>query len=128
MVAANWMPDLVEIAGGENGITVAGSHSGVVEWQAICDFDPEVLIVAPCGFNLERAASSITEISRLLEWDSIDAAKNDRVFACDGNALFNRSGPRLIDTTELISGLLHGDAGKNYRNRYKSFWNLAPNA
>jgi len=121
MAAANWMPEIVEAAGGINCITKPGSHSGVIEWEALRDADPNVILVAPCGFDLERAATTISDLSKHPGWSELTAVRKQQVFACDGNALFNRSGPRLIDTAELIAGLIHA-RHTELRDRYEAFW------
>ncbi len=121
MAAANWMPEIVEAAGGINCITKPGSHSGVIEWDVLREADPNVILVAPCGFDLERAATTISDLSKHPGWSELTAVRKQQVFACDGNALFNRSGPRLIDTAELIAGLIHS-RHTELRDRYEAFW------
>jgi len=124
MAAANWMPEIVAAAGGINLLTKPGSHSGVIEWDAVSGTDPDVILVAPCGFGLERAATSVSELSRRPDWAKLRAVQRQQVFACDGNALFNRSGPRLVDTAELIAGLIH-PRHQILRERYSAYWRVA---
>lgn len=106
MVAANWTPELVEHAGGEYGLAQSGVHTGYTNWQDVVDYRPEILIVAPCGFDLPRARRELPLLEALPGWRSLPAAQSRRVFVCDGNAYFNRSGPRLIDTLELLAYLI----------------------
>ena len=107
MAAGNWTPELIEIAGGQSGLAQPGQHSGYVELVDVLAFDPQVLILAPCGFDLER---TLVEAGPLLAdpaWGRTSAASEGRVFAIDGNAYLNRSGPRIVDSVELLAHLLH---------------------
>ena len=107
MTAGNWTPQLIDLAGGISVLAAAGEHSGYIQWQAIVDEDPQVLIVAPCGFDLSR---SLVESQRLLSmpgWNELAAIRSRRSYVIDGNAYLNRSGPRLVDTVEILAHLLH---------------------
>jgi len=107
MIAANWMPELIEIAGGWCGLTKTGVPSGYTRWDDVVTYDPEGIVVMPCGFDLDRAVAESAVLNKLPGWDTISATKSGRVYAVDGNAYFNRSGPRLIDSLEILAGLLH---------------------
>jgi iron complex transport system substrate-binding protein len=107
MLAGNWVPKLVEIAGGRCELTPPGQHSHVFTWQGLQQFDPEVIVVCPCGFDLFRAEAELKRIAKQPEWNDLSAVKNGRVHAVDGNAYFNRPGPRLVESVELLSQLLH---------------------
>ncbi len=107
MAAGNWTPELVQIAGGLNGLSVDRRHSAYHDWDEFLAFDPEVVVVAACGFNLERTLQEMHLLSRLPQWQSISAVQTGRVFAVDGDAYFNRPGPRLVDSVELLAALLH---------------------
>ena len=109
MIAANWMPDLIEIAGGRSGLTRAGYHSGYANWGQVRDYDPEVVVITPCGFDLSRTLKECSPLLSLPGWNQLTAVRNDRVFAADGNAYFNRSGPRMIDSLELLAEMIHPD-------------------
>jgi len=109
MVAANWMPDLVALAGGTNGLTRAGAPSGHTAWSDVRSFDPQVIVIAPCGFRLARTLDEARLLSDLPEWSELTAVRTGRVYAVDGNAYFNRSGPRLVDSLEILAGLIHPD-------------------
>jgi len=98
MLAASWIPELAETAGLEIfRADLAGKKSVAVSWEEIAAFEPEVVVVAPCGFDLERARGD----AKLVEGKLARA----RVVAADGNALFNRPGPRLLDSARLLAGL-----------------------
>lgn len=107
MIAANWMPDLLDIAGADAPLTEPGKRSGYTNWDEVRALDPEVIVVSPCGFDLGRTLAEIDLLQGLQGWHDVTAVKSGRVFAADGNALFNRSGPRIIDSLELLAHLIH---------------------
>jgi iron complex transport system substrate-binding protein len=103
----NWGPELVELAGGENLLGKPGVHSTTVSWETIRAADPDVLIVAPCGFGLPRAQSEMHLVSQQPGFTELRAARAERVFVCDGNLFFNRSSPSLFETATILGELLH---------------------
>lgn len=109
MLAGNWMPELLEIAGGRCELTAPGRHSGYVDWQELVRFDPQVIVVSPCGFDLSRTLSEITTLTAFNNWTQISAVRDRNTYAVDGNAFFNRSGPRIVDSLEILAHLLHPD-------------------
>ncbi|HEU0060200.1 MAG TPA: cobalamin-binding protein [Hyphomicrobiaceae bacterium] len=109
MAGGNWMPELIEAAGGHNLFGVAGKPSGWMSWDALAAADPEVIIVAPCGFGLQRCLAELPLLQAKPGWTKIDAVRNGRVFFADGNAYFNRPGPRLADSGEILAQVLHGE-------------------
>jgi iron complex transport system substrate-binding protein len=109
MVAGHWMPGLVELAGGEYGLAERGERSRPREWAEIREYDPEVLILSPCGFDLDRTATSLEDVTERPGWSDLTAVRNEEVYAVDGNHYVNRPGPRLVDTLEFLGGILHPD-------------------
>jgi iron complex transport system substrate-binding protein len=109
MLAANWFNDVASRAGGNHSLTVGGEPSVVHKWEEVTAFGPEVLIVSPCGLDVDRAAAEIATLQTHHGWDSLPAVQKKRVFAVDGDALFHRCGPRLVDSVELLYALLHED-------------------
>ena len=107
MLAGNWVPELIDIAGGRCELTLSGPHSRVHTWDELRQFDPQVIVVCPCGFDRERAAAEINQLAKQPGWTNLNAVHTDRVHAIDGNAYFNRPGPRLVDSVELLARLLH---------------------
>ncbi len=107
MIAGNWMPQIIDLAGGRQSLAAASEHSSYVPWEAVRQFDPQVIVVAPCGFDLPRTLLECSPLAQLTGWAEIAAVRQGRVFAADGNAYFNRSGPRLVDTLELLAHLIH---------------------
>lgn len=110
MLAANWMPELVELAGGRApDSSVAGQHSNATTWDEVESFDPQVVLIMPCGIDLQRAISEARSLPELPQWPRLSAVQSGKVYAVDGNAYFNRSGPRIIDSLEILAYLLHPD-------------------
>lgn len=113
MLAANWTPTLIELAGGESGLTVANQHSTYTDWQAVVDYDPQVVLISPCGFDLPRARLEAQRLLELTGWQEIRAVRDGRVYLIDGNAYLNRSGPRIVDSLEIVAHLLNPDVCPN---------------
>jgi len=107
MAAGNWLPELVEMAGGVNVFGEAGRHSPHLTWERLCNTDPDVIAVLPCGFDIERSRRDMPALTQKPEWPQLRAAREGRVFLCDGNQYFNRPGPRLVESLEILSEILH---------------------
>ncbi len=103
----NWGPQLVEQAGGISVLGHLGLHSTAIPWAALREADPEVLVVAPCGFGLERAASEMHVLARHADWQELRAVRSGCVFVADGNIYFNRSGPSVFETPGILAEMLH---------------------
>jgi iron complex transport system substrate-binding protein len=111
MSAGHWTPGLVELAGGEPILGNAGTNSRTLAWDEIAWSDPAVVIVAPCGFGLERAQREIAALPEApaRAFAGLRAVRDGRAYAMDGNAFVNRPGPRLVDTAELFAAAVAGD-------------------
>lgn len=109
MLGGNWMPELIELAGGRCDLVQAGRHSTFANWGEVAAFDPEVIVVMPCGFDLKRTMAEAPTLRSFPGWEKISAVRGGRVFAVDGNAYFNRSGPRLVDSLEILAALIRND-------------------
>lgn len=107
MTAANWIPELIEIAGGEPLLSVRGEQSPYLFWESLIDVDPEIIVIMPCGFGLERTKQESKVLTQHPAWKSLKAVKNHKVFITDGNAYFNRPGPRLVDSAEILAEIFH---------------------
>lgn len=107
MAAGNWMPELVEMAGGVNLFGVAGKHSPWMTWEQLRERDPDIIIVLPCGFDIARSRQEMPALTRLPGWSELRAVRQRRVFLVDGNQYFNRPGPRLADSLEILAEILH---------------------
>ncbi len=110
MVAGHWTPELVELAGGTDVLGEAGEHAGPVAFGQLAAADPDVLWVAPCGFDLARTRAELGALERHPEWPRLRAVREGRVFLGDGNALFNRPGPRVAETLECLAEAMHPEA------------------
>jgi iron complex transport system substrate-binding protein len=103
----NWGPELVALAGGESLLGVEGGHSAAIAWERVCAAAPEVLIVAPCGFGLERTAAEMPTLEAQSGWSELPAVRAGRVYIADGNLYFNRSSPTVFETIDLLAEMLH---------------------
>lgn len=105
--SGHWVPEMVGIAGGEDALGIAGRDSRRIPWDAVVAYDPQVLVLMPCGFDVERTAVDVPLLARNEGWSSIRAVKAGSVFATNGSAYFSRPGPRLVDGLELLSRMIH---------------------
>ena len=103
----HWVPEMVRIAGGFDEIGREGADSVRVQWKDVLEWRPEVLIVMPCGFNLEKAVEEARRLRTYPGWDELPAVRDGRVYAVDANSYFARPGPRVVEGTELLAHLLH---------------------
>jgi iron complex transport system substrate-binding protein len=119
----HWLPELVAIAGGQAGLGTAYADSHRVAWGDVIAFAPEVIIVTPCGFDLERTIDEALQVlpSRT-GWQALPAVRHGHVYAVDGNAYFSRPGPRIVDSLELLAELIHPElcAGWGPRGAWQS--------
>ncbi len=109
MAAGNWIPELVAVAGGRALLASTGNHSPAIDWPALRAADPDFLIVTACGFDLSRSQSEMGPLLAHPDWPALRAVRAGRVFVTDGNAYFNRSGPRLVESIEILAEILHPD-------------------
>lgn len=109
MAAGNWVPELIEMAGGENLFGVAGAHSPWMNWDQLVATDPNVIIALPCGFDLPRTRAEMPWLSERPDWKKLRAVRDGRVFVCDGNQFMNRPGPRLVESLQIFAEILHPD-------------------
>ena len=121
MVGGNWIPELIENAGGKPLLSVKGKHSPYLFWESLIDVEPEIIVIMPCGFDLERTERESQVLTQHPGWKSLKAVKNKKVFIVDGNAYFNRPGPRLVDSAEILAEIFHpqlfdyGYRGKSWK-------------
>jgi iron complex transport system substrate-binding protein len=106
MAAGNWVPELVRLAGGTDVLGKDGGHSHWIAWEDVAAADPDVLVLIPCGFTLDRV---IEEARSAAVWPHVErlrAFRDGRAWAVDGHHLFNRPGPRLVDSLEALAETL----------------------
>lgn len=107
MAGGNWMPELVEMAGGENLFGEAGKHSPWMELDQLRDADPDVVVVSPCGFDLQRTRDEMQPLIENPTWRALGAVGKGQVYLTDGHHFFNRPGPRLVESLEILTEVLH---------------------
>lgn len=107
-IGGNWAPQLIEAAGGRPLISEPGRPSMAMPWERVIEADPDCVVVAPCGFDLERTAREAPVLETLPGWRTLSAVRHGRVAIADGNRYFNRSGLTVVDTVELLAEFLHG--------------------
>ena len=110
MAAGNWVPELVEMAGGVNLFGEAGKHSPWMSWEQLVAADPDVIVIMPCGWDAARTEPEMHWLTDRAEWEGLRAVRNSRVHLTDGNQYFNRPGPRLVESLEILAGILHPPA------------------
>jgi iron complex transport system substrate-binding protein len=112
MAGGNWMPTLVEMAGGTNLFGKAGEHSPWMKFDELAASDPDVILIAPCGFNMDRAAQDLPVLTSRADWGNLKAVRSRRVFMADGNQYFNRPGPRIAESLEILAEIVHPELFK----------------
>lgn len=116
MTAGNWVPELVAIAGGENLLSERGRHSPWLDWSGLVAADPDVLVLMPCGWSISRTRADLHWLTERSEWPALKAVREGNVYVADGHHYFNRPGPRLLDSVEILAEILHPDLC-NYGHR-----------
>jgi iron complex transport system substrate-binding protein len=109
MATGNWTPELVVYAGGENIFGEIGLHSSRLTWEELQAADPDVIVLAPCGYSLERTLEDVPLLQKHPAWTDLKAVRDRRVYAIDGNHYLNRSGPRLVESAELLGRMIWGE-------------------
>ena len=107
MCGGHWVPEMVELAGGTNCFGDKEIGSFPLEWDAVVESQPEVIVVMPCGFEVPRAMEDIPLLTEKEGWDSLPAVQNDRVYVIDASNYTSRSGPRLVTGLEILAEMIH---------------------
>jgi iron complex transport system substrate-binding protein len=107
MASGHWVPEMVALAGGRELLGRVGEPSERVQWERVCSCAPEILILMPCGFSVERTLDEIHLLTNRPGWEDLPAVGQGKVFAVNGHAYFSRPGPRLVDGTEILAHLVH---------------------
>ncbi len=110
MAAGNWLPELVAIAGGNNLFGAAGEHSPRLEFDDLSAVEPDILIFMPCGYDLMKTAEEAEQLLQAPTWAALAAVRDSRAFAVDGNAYFNRPGPRLVESAEILAEICYPES------------------
>ena len=105
--SGHWGPELVEIAGGHDPLGRKHQPSAQIEWQQVLDARPEIIVLALCGYDIDRARRDYELLRRFPGFDSIPAADSGQVYVVNASAYFARPGPRIVDSLEILAGILH---------------------
>jgi iron complex transport system substrate-binding protein len=107
MTASNWIPELVTLAGGQPLFSSVGQPSGQIKWEMLVVTNPDIIVFMPCGLNLNRTRQEVITLTQRPDWQNLHAVQTGRVYITDGNSYFNRPGPRLVDSQEILAEILH---------------------
>ena len=107
MAAGNWMPDLVEMAGGHDLFGKTGEHAPRLDFDDLVAADPDVVVLTPCGFDVAPTLREVSPLTTRPKWSTLRAVAEGRVYVADGNQFFNRPGPRVVETLEIAAEMLH---------------------
>jgi len=110
MAAGNWIPELVDMAGGAYGLVEAGTHTPPITWDTLVDYQPEVIVITPCGFKIPQSQADLPLLTGHPQWQTLPAVQAGRVYVADGNAYYNRPGPRIVESAEILAEMLHPEA------------------
>ena len=122
--AGHWVPQLVEYAGGINGISTAGEPSRRMDIDEVIQFDPDVIVLMPCGFEIPRTLKELPALARNEKWKSLRAVKKGNVYAVNANAYFSKPGPRTVVGLEIMAKILHPEASRRIRAQKGSYKKL----
>ncbi|MDP8889089.1 MAG: cobalamin-binding protein [Thermoproteota archaeon] len=113
--AGHWVPQMVEYAGGINGISSAGEPSRRMDIDEAIQLDPDIIVLMPCGFDVEQTLRELPVLARNEKWESLQAVKNGNVYAVNANAYFSKPGPRTVVGLEIIAKILHPKTSQHIR-------------
>lgn len=107
--AGHWVPEMIRLAGGRDELAREGWPSSQIAWSRIAEYDPEIIVLMPCGFTLERTREKFARVTLPDEWLSLSAARSGHVYAVNGSAYFNRPGPRIVEGLEILAEIMHSE-------------------
>ena len=125
MAAGNWTPELIALTGGVDAFGKPGVHAPSISFDDLQKADPDVIVVAPCGFDLARTRAEVHWLADRPGFEKLRAVRNGRIFLADGNQFFNRPGPRIVETAQIISELL-GSGNEKFRNTAWEKFDITP--
>jgi len=123
--SGHWGPELVEIAGGHDSLGRKHLPSVQIEWKQMLDARPEIIILALCGYNVSRARRDYELLRQLPGFDSLHASRRGEIYAVDASAYFARPGPRIVDSLEILAGILHPQEFREFAPRGPEDWRVA---
>lgn len=116
MFAGNWVPEIVQIAGGKSLFGVAGKHSNWSKYEELYQCDPDKIIFMPCGYDINKTKVELSNLRHDVRWNSLKAVKTDEVYLTDGNQFFNRPGPRLLESIKIMDDIINNSNVYNFKN------------
>lgn len=119
--AGHWVPQMVEYAGGENGLSAAGQQSRRMDIDEIAKFNPDVIVMMPCGYGIERTRKEMKVLKGNVKWESLRAVKKGAVYAVEAGSYFSKPGPRTVTGLEILAKIVHPEASKKIRVPAKSY-------
>jgi iron complex transport system substrate-binding protein len=127
MIGGMWMPELIVHAGGTPLVTRPGEHAPTLDKEALAALAPDVVLVKPCGFDLERTLAELPVLRETLPWAAWGGIHGPRVYVADGNAYFNRPGPRIVESLEILAACVHPATFRDFAEKHRrSFVRLGP--
>ncbi|MBN8603499.1 MAG: cobalamin-binding protein [Planctomycetes bacterium] len=119
--SGHWSPELVRMAGGVEVVGREGERSRTTAWEEIVDADPDVMVVACCGFDIRRTIEDLPILASFPGFEQLACVRSNRVYVVDGNAYFSRPGPRLVDSLEILAHILHPSVHRSPENGQQVF-------
>ena len=107
--SGHWVPQMVELAGAVNGVSKRGEPSRRMEWEEALEFDPDIIFLMPCGFDVERTVMELWRIEKSEHWKKFNAFRSKMVYAVDASSYFSRPGPRTVTGLEILAKIIHPD-------------------
>jgi iron complex transport system substrate-binding protein len=107
MIGGHWVPQMVEYAGGEDWLGEIGQPSRYADWEEILHYNPEIIVLMPCGFSIERTLRELDVLTELEGWEELTAVKENQVFVVEASAYCNRPGPRIVTGLEILAEIIH---------------------
>lgn len=107
MIAGHWVPQMVEYAGGEDWLGEIGQPSRYADWEEILTYNPDIIVLMPCGFSIERTLRELDVLMELDGWKELTAVKERQIFVVEASAYFNRPGPRIVTGLEILAEIVH---------------------
>lgn len=118
MLGGTWMPEMIEICFANALVTKPGDKAPTVDLNKLESLDPDCVVIKPCGFDVERTCQELELLKTNLPWFDWDAVMQARIYVCDGNQYFNRPGPRIVDSLEILAACIHPKQFRDFRQKY----------
>jgi iron complex transport system substrate-binding protein len=103
----HWIPEMVDYAGGVDGLGRSGRPSHRIEWDEVVEYKPEIIVLSPCGFDANQVMQEVHVLGSYQGWEKIPAFQSSRIYAVNASAYFSRSGPRVVDGLEILAHIIH---------------------